>query len=450
MPERRFGLIFLRDCDLSFSENHNTQNNENVNRQRLHHHDLTKPIKTNKYMKTPSILFPIISCLSSLAFAQTSQPPHTWHRSRAGYSAKIFNGTRVFMANGEQRDALFGPSGSTSGVSGQGSANRTDSTGSLQQTGKSALVGRHFYGSLGISGEAELSNNGQILVSPQPGLVSAYFLTERGEASAFMDVGYQDVIEVTSTTLPPGATVTIRMSLSSRITGERIKVAPVLVTYPPTGPGFSSTTGHELRTVTTDAGIISNNNAGYVVFDASGKYLRGGTFDGRVTGDLTGNFDAVIGGTVHISHSAGASIGAATEAGDYNMKVTKSFSSDLSLRVITPGATLRSKSGHRYGAASTDPITPPADVTAPILTISGKIPKSTKKKSMIIKGTASDESGIQSVQYRIGNSPIQTTTGTTAWSLSAKLKKGKNTITIFATDKAGKTSADTVIKIKRK
>ncbi|NJM38359.1 MAG: hypothetical protein HC845_11155 [Akkermansiaceae bacterium] len=89
------------------------------------------------------------------------------------------------------------------------------------------------------------------------------------------------------------------------------------------------------------------------------------------------------------------------------------------------------------------------DMTPPVLTVTAP-PKSTQKEKITFSGTASDAFGIQSVQYRIGKGPLKTATGTTSWTLKAKLKKGKNTITIFATDVDGIVSANRVIKITRK
>lgn len=91
----------------------------------------------------------------------------------------------------------------------------------------------------------------------------------------------------------------------------------------------------------------------------------------------------------------------------------------------------------------------PADVTKPLLTLTGTPPKKTTKKNVTIKGTASDTYGISKVQYRIGNGTPQTATGTTSWQFTAPLKNGKNTITIFATDSVGNVSLNKVVKIKR-
>ena len=54
------------------------------------------------------------------------------------------------------------------------------------------------------------------------------------------------------------------------------------------------------------------------------------------------------------------------------------------------------------------------------------------------------------VQYRVNDGPLITATGTTSWSFRSKLKKGKNTITVIATDNNDIASLKLVIKIKRK
>jgi sugar lactone lactonase YvrE len=89
------------------------------------------------------------------------------------------------------------------------------------------------------------------------------------------------------------------------------------------------------------------------------------------------------------------------------------------------------------------------DVTAPLLTQTGKTPKSTASKSIKIKGRASDASGIRNVRYRVNKSPFTLASGKTSWSFKANLKKGKNTITIIATDNNGNPSLSRVIKITR-
>lgn len=89
------------------------------------------------------------------------------------------------------------------------------------------------------------------------------------------------------------------------------------------------------------------------------------------------------------------------------------------------------------------------DATPPLLVVTapGKI---TKKPKLTFKGTATDAYGISKVEYRIGKGPLKLATGTTAWSFTTKLVKGKNTITVIATDEDGIASPSRVIKITRK
>ncbi len=102
-------------------------------------------------------------------------------------------------------------------------------------------------------------------------------------------------------------------------------------------------------------------------------------------------------------------------------------------------------------------ITPPggggsngsADQIKPTLAV-GKVPKSTKKKSITITGTASDNVGVAKVQYRIGKGALITATGTASWTFKAKLKKGNNSVTINATDAAGNASLNRVVKVTKK
>lgn len=98
------------------------------------------------------------------------------------------------------------------------------------------------------------------------------------------------------------------------------------------------------------------------------------------------------------------------------------------------------------------PVIPPVvvDRTAPLLLVSIKPPKTTTKASVVLKGTASDASGIKSVQYRLGRAPFKPAKGTTNWSFKLPLKKGLNTLTLTATDTAKNVSASKVFKIKRK
>jgi sugar lactone lactonase YvrE len=92
----------------------------------------------------------------------------------------------------------------------------------------------------------------------------------------------------------------------------------------------------------------------------------------------------------------------------------------------------------------------PAVATLPTVAVAGKFKKPTSKKKITLKGTANDPNGISLVQYKIGKGPLKPAVGTTAWQITTPLKKGKNTITIIATDPWGDVSVNKVIKIKRK
>jgi streptogramin lyase len=89
------------------------------------------------------------------------------------------------------------------------------------------------------------------------------------------------------------------------------------------------------------------------------------------------------------------------------------------------------------------------DATPPLLVVTAPA-KVTKKPRITVTGTASDTYGISKVEYRVGTGPLRPATGTTAWNFTSKLLKGKNKITILATDVDGIQSVSQVIKITRK
>lgn len=92
----------------------------------------------------------------------------------------------------------------------------------------------------------------------------------------------------------------------------------------------------------------------------------------------------------------------------------------------------------------------PADITAPLLTLTTAVPKTTTGKKLSLNGTASDAYGIARVQFKVNAGPLQTATGTTTWQVKAPLKLGKNTITLIATDSVGNLSVKKILKIIRK
>ena len=91
----------------------------------------------------------------------------------------------------------------------------------------------------------------------------------------------------------------------------------------------------------------------------------------------------------------------------------------------------------------------PADETKPLLVVTTVIPKATNKKKFTVNGTASDQFGISLVQFKVNNGPLQTAISTITWQIKPALKKGKNKITIIATDSVGNVSVNKIIKIKR-
>ncbi len=79
----------------------------------------------------------------------------------------------------------------------------------------------------------------------------------------------------------------------------------------------------------------------------------------------------------------------------------------------------------------------------------GKVPQTTSKGTLALKGTATDISGVAAVRYRVGKGAFKNAVGTTSWKLKAKLKPGKNIIEIVTVDAAGNTSAPKRVKVTR-
>jgi hypothetical protein len=74
------------------------------------------------------------------------------------------------------------------------------------------------------------------------------------------------------------------------------------------------------------------------------------------------------------------------------------------------------------------------DRVGPTLEVTSRLPKSTTKASILLKGTAKDANGVTRVAVQVGKGPRKTATGTLLWRITAKLKKGRNIISIFTTD----------------
>jgi probable HAF family extracellular repeat protein len=88
------------------------------------------------------------------------------------------------------------------------------------------------------------------------------------------------------------------------------------------------------------------------------------------------------------------------------------------------------------------------DRTAPVVKPTVKR-LSTTRPRVTIRGTATDEGGVQAVQVQVGKGPFRTAQGTTQWSFKAKLRPGKNRITVRAVDGAGNLSRTSTLTIIR-
>jgi hypothetical protein len=101
--------------------------------------------------------------------------------------------------------------------------------------------------------------------------------------------------------------------------------------------------------------------------------------------------------------------------------------------------------------AKANPVAPPVvDKIKPLLKVSTKIPMLTTKAQLIVKGTASDASGIGYVGCRFGGRFFKYAVGTTNWQVDLPLKKGKNTLIFVARDRLGNTKLTRAYKITRK
>lgn len=80
--------------------------------------------------------------------------------------------------------------------------------------------------------------------------------------------------------------------------------------------------------------------------------------------------------------------------------------------------------------------------------IKGRIPKKMDTGRLLIRGTAADRSGIAGIRFKTGRKPYRLATGYTRWKFSTKLKRGKNTILIFAEDQAGNLSTPKRVKVR--
>jgi len=93
--------------------------------------------------------------------------------------------------------------------------------------------------------------------------------------------------------------------------------------------------------------------------------------------------------------------------------------------------------------------TPPPAAAAPTIALAGKKSIQTSQASITLKGTAASANGIARVEYRVGRHGFKPAAGASAWHFTAKLKPGKNTITIQAISNANLTSLPLVVRVTR-
>jgi streptogramin lyase len=80
-----------------------------------------------------------------------------------------------------------------------------------------------------------------------------------------------------------------------------------------------------------------------------------------------------------------------------------------------------------------------ADSEPPSLSIKGKHKATTTKARFVVRGTASDDTGVRSVTIQVGRKQ-KPAVGTTVWKKPVKLVPGRNVVKAFAIDTTGKTS----------
>jgi hypothetical protein len=92
-------------------------------------------------------------------------------------------------------------------------------------------------------------------------------------------------------------------------------------------------------------------------------------------------------------------------------------------------------------------ITPPAPIL-PTLSLTQKVPQTTTRRTLTLKGTTS--ASVQRVWYRLGSGSLKSIAATKPWKITLPLAKGKNQIFIYATDATGARSPSMKLRINRK
>jgi sugar lactone lactonase YvrE len=92
----------------------------------------------------------------------------------------------------------------------------------------------------------------------------------------------------------------------------------------------------------------------------------------------------------------------------------------------------------------------PGDFTTAAPKVTGRVPRTSPRASLPLRGTATDPNGIARITWRVGGKgSFKTANGTTSWRFNAPLKNGLNLIEIVAEDTFGNTSPVTKVRVTR-
>ncbi len=104
-------------------------------------------------------------------------------------------------------------------------------------------------------------------------------------------------------------------------------------------------------------------------------------------------------------------------------------------------------------AAPIPPVDPPVDLTPdvvkPSVSVASKVPKKLSNTSLSLSGTADDNVGVTAIYVERNGKKIKAS-GTQSWRISLPLKKGTNSIRVYAVDQAENESDSVQFKVKSK
>jgi hypothetical protein len=95
------------------------------------------------------------------------------------------------------------------------------------------------------------------------------------------------------------------------------------------------------------------------------------------------------------------------------------------------------------------PVDPLSDVIKPSISVVSKVTKKRSKASLSLSGTADDNVGVAAIYVERNGKKIKAS-GTQSWRISLPLKKGTNSISVYAVDQAGNNSDPVKLKVKSK